>query len=409
MKYRKHATLMRIPVMQVGAHPDNRDGQGPSGSRCLELTGEILTVGFDVVEADANGVLVEQKPGSSHICDANRRFADGDELLAAILPGQISYGTLSHSTLNQLMRNINARCPVMPGTAGGTAGSVTKHASEVTEDDALSRIVDGHGLLSTSLLEHIDTAFAHAVHNGLSWEVLSSAIEDEEPDGCAVIQSALNAKNGMFLVCHEMQALSRLMTLTSAVAETQLSWEYVLSKVRETMPQFVSDKNFIDLYAFVVDLGGQTSPFLNDLRAFHQRFVNPHLRRLRMDAFAHCNTLPIEMPHVKVAMIKHLYVDAKLQHGYCASVSLKSMRSLSESAAGRTASAVAEDVLRFFHVDCKEAMENLAGGFNIKFLGRYATARRPTSLNCLEFPAVGNSAAYFIDNLGHGDSSRNLN
>ena len=57
-KYKKDATLVRIPVMQIGCHPDNRDGQGPSGCRCLELTSKILTVGFDAVEADANGVLV---------------------------------------------------------------------------------------------------------------------------------------------------------------------------------------------------------------------------------------------------------------------------------------------------------------------------------------------------------------
>ena len=95
-KYKRKQPLLRIPVMQIGAHPDNRDGQGPSGSRCLELTSKILSVGFDEGEADSNGVLVEVKPGSTHICSANRRFADGDELLAPIVDGQICYSSLSH-------------------------------------------------------------------------------------------------------------------------------------------------------------------------------------------------------------------------------------------------------------------------------------------------------------------------
>ena len=257
-KYKKFPTLVRIPVKQVGAHPDNRDGQGPSGSRCVELTSNILKMGFDVVEAESNGVLVEQKLGATHIRDANRRFSDGDELLAPATDGEIMYGTLSHSTLNQLMRNISSRCPVI---AGKTAADFEQDASAVAEDESLSRIVDSSGKLSPGMLQAIDPAFAEAVHTGLLWEVLSSTIEEEEPDGCAVIQAALNAKNGLFLVCHEMQALARLMTLTSSsvLAGRHSQWEFVQRRMRETMPQFADDNNFIDLYAFVVDMGGATS------------------------------------------------------------------------------------------------------------------------------------------------------
>ena len=264
MKYRKRGNLVRIPVMQVGAHPDNRDRlAGPSGSRCIELTGQILCVGYDAVEADSNGVLVEQKPGSTHIRDANARIADGDELLAPTLDGQICFGTLSHSSLNQLLRNIHERCLVIPDSKSVEVEGLQQSASAVAEDDPLFRIVDAAGRLSPELLEQVDPEFATAVHGGLLWEILSYTIEDEEPDGCAVIQAALNAKNGLFMVCHEMQALSRLMTLTSssAVAERSLKWEYVLRRMRETMPQFADDPNVLDLYAFVVDMGADTSSF----------------------------------------------------------------------------------------------------------------------------------------------------
>ena len=124
-------------------------------------------------------------------------------------------------------------------------------------DQSLRSIVDSAGKLSADLLQQIDPAFANAVHAGLLWEILSYKIEDEEPDGCAVIQSALNAKNGLFPICHEMQALSRLMTLSSspAVAAGNATWQFVVQRMRETMPQFADDKNFIDLYAFVVDMG----------------------------------------------------------------------------------------------------------------------------------------------------------
>ena len=136
MKYRKRGVLVRIPVMHVGAHPDNCDRlAGPSGSRCVELTGQILCVGYDAVEADPNGVIVEQKPGPTHIRDANARIADGDELLAPTLDGQICFGTLSHASLNQLLRNIHERCLVIPNSKSVEVEGLRQSASAVAEDD----------------------------------------------------------------------------------------------------------------------------------------------------------------------------------------------------------------------------------------------------------------------------------
>ena len=213
MKYRKYSHLTRIPCSQIGAHPANRDGQGPSGHRCLELTDKIIHMGFDTVEADANGVLVEERPGSLCIHDANLWFSTVDDLLAGLADHPISYGTLSHSTLSQLMRNIYAGVVV---DAPRTHSVIEDHAdtSAVAEYESLPRIVDASGRLSVSLLQGVDAAFSNAVHGGNLWEILSYRIEEEEPDGCAVIQSALNAKNGTFILVHEMQAISRLMTLT---------------------------------------------------------------------------------------------------------------------------------------------------------------------------------------------------
>ena len=100
----------------------------------------------------------------------------------------------------------------------------------------------------------------------MKWEVLSYKIEEEEPDACAVIQSALNVKNGSFMVAHEMQALSRLMTLTSAsaFAERRLTGhgcQQVALKMRGAMPQFVDDKHLFDLLGFVTDMGSEESVF----------------------------------------------------------------------------------------------------------------------------------------------------
>ena len=300
MKYKIHSALMRIPVFQIGSHPANRDGQGPSGSRTSQLIGDILSMGFDQVEADSNGVLVQQKPGRTHIHDANASFAEGDPMLAPVRPGDVQFGTLSHSTLSQALRNIEARCPATLAVAGDVEQPVPA---------ALSRIVDTQGKFSAELLQQVDPAFAGAVRVGLLWEILSHNIETENPGACTLIQAALNAKNGAFLVCHEMQALSALMSMTasSLVKERHRSWEEAQHKMQKTMPQFANDAHFIDLFAFMMDMGGDQSTFLVDLKTFHTKFVNPQVRRLKLEVFSLLSFLPLDMPHLKIAALKYTY------------------------------------------------------------------------------------------------------
>jgi hypothetical protein len=95
-------------VEQIGFHPSNRDGQGPSADRCAGLLTDILKIGFDVVEADTNGVLVEQKPGTRSIAAFNERVCEGEPCLASVMMGVIAFGSLSHSHLNQILKNIKA-------------------------------------------------------------------------------------------------------------------------------------------------------------------------------------------------------------------------------------------------------------------------------------------------------------
>ncbi len=62
-------------------------------------------------------------------------------------------------------------------------------------------------------------------------------------------------------------------------------------------------------------MSADESTFLHDLKAFHQMFIHPQVRRLRLDAFDLASTLPLKMPHLKVASLKHHYVDGTLVHG----------------------------------------------------------------------------------------------
>ena len=93
-------------------------------------------------------------------------------------------------------------------------------------------------------------------------------------------------------------------TYASAVAERALSLDAARRKLKLTCPEFASDKDCLELYRYAIDLGSGSASFLPDLRAFHERFVDPKLRRIRLSDFATMNTLPADMPYLKVAGIK---------------------------------------------------------------------------------------------------------
>ena len=121
--------------------------------------------------------------GDRSIQEFNRRATDGDESMAPIEGGEgaaIQFGSLSHSHLNQILKNIKA------GARANIPG-----------------ISDGQGRLSLSKLRLKDGGFAAAVDGGLCWEVLDKKIQEEAPQALDVIQTALNAKNGLFLLAHK--------------------------------------------------------------------------------------------------------------------------------------------------------------------------------------------------------------
>ena len=336
IKFRRAGGLVRIPVEQVGFHPANRDGQPPNGSRCAVLFKDILEVGFDAEEADNGGIVVEARPGSTVLHDFNKKACDGDSLHAPVVAGTIAYGSLSHSHVHQCLRNIRG---------GGVC--------DVPEVSEL-------GKFSLAKLKSVDPAFGRAAETGLLWDVLSYAIEDEEPEGCAIIQSAMNSKNSMFLMRHEMQALAALLdyTYASAVAERALSLEGARRKLKVTCPEFAKDKDFLELYRYVIDLGSGNAGFLPDLRAFHERFVDPKLRRIHLSVFAIMNLFPVGMPYLKVAGIKYAYAcDAKfVRHGFCEALTAKVVRDVLSKPALTAMAVDAEELLDFFHRGCWPAV-----------------------------------------------------
>ena len=242
----------------IGFHPSNRNGQPPSGERCVALLLEILTSGFDPAEADCNGVLVQETPGNTLIGDYNTKACEGNDQLASSVEGMaMNYGSLSHSHLNQVFKNILARLSI-----------------------AGAKITNQLGHLDLKLLEEVDQVFAKYCADGLLWDILSYKIQTEEPEALNIIQAACNSKNAIALIPHEIEAISNLSRICKAslAVAGQLTFESAKKQIGLTLPGMSEDPDFINIFRFVIDLGGDASQFLPDLKEFTGKFLNPQAK-----------------------------------------------------------------------------------------------------------------------------------
>jgi hypothetical protein len=254
-KYRINDKSIRVSPAHIGFHPYNRNGQPPSSERCVNLLSEILVSGFDPAEADCNGVLVQEKPGDTTICDYNVQACEGNDQLASSVEGlAVTYGSLSHSHLNQVFKNILARLPI-----------------------AGTKITNQGGCLDVSILEEKDPAFAKCCREGILWDILSHKIQTEEPEALNIVQAACNSKNAIALIPHEMEAISSLSRLCkgSLAVAGQLNFAAAKNQLALTLPGMTEDPDFLHMFRFVIDLGGDASTFIPDLKEFTGKFLNP--------------------------------------------------------------------------------------------------------------------------------------
>ena len=259
----------------------------------------------------------------------------------------MQFGSLSHSHLNQVLKNIS--------------GGVKYNAPSIVGPD---------GTIALNLLAARDHAFADHVQNGLMWDVLGWEMEDEEPDACTVVQAAMNSKNNTYLVMHEMQAfshLSRLCKKSSAVAE-ELDFKVLREKVRSTLPEFAEQPDFLGLFRFVVDMGGDDASFVKGLRLFHQKFVDPKSRRLALGAFTAVCEIPPQMPHLKIAVLKAAYACDKkeINHTW---VRHASKGDLTKLAKDTKLAQKTETCLQYFHGRAKDVFGSEESPEAIKFVG----------------------------------------
>ena len=248
----------------VAQHPQNRGGIAINGSRCDELLRQVLGH-FDEEEANHGAVAIEESPGCFRIRDYNRGKAVGDAALAAVTEAAIPYGSVGSSHINQVIRNVIFKA----------------------RSDLVPEALDSEGRLFLDRVSLLDPAMAKVCSVGLKWDILSHRIETEEPDGIACIVAALNERASAQMMMHEMETIKILQRVCSA--EMQLSQVVAVETVRARLHQqgysaLAESPGMPHLFRFLLEQGAD-SPTTELLFAFHEKFVNAKLRRLREHHF----------------------------------------------------------------------------------------------------------------------------
>ena len=293
-----------FPLELFAPHLFNRSGLFPAGSRVVSLLCEILLKGFNVREANHEGVVVQELPPEFHGIflqkygypylsyrdNAVEKTQSIASLRMAFSKNSVCVlGTLSHSTL-------------IVGLLCLSKGAVWE-IPEVFKGKGLEALQTGPGgAWDIEAVCNFSPGIAEILKNGISVEVLSWRIMLDEPRGtCAGISAAINESQSISMKTHEMEAFACVLSTVDELlnADSSKSSRRVVSlsdvqeKVKTWVPAFVTDIHFEDLFQFVIDTGCKTAPFWKLLLEYDRRYVNHRVRRISLQAFAVPNKLRV--------------------------------------------------------------------------------------------------------------------
>ena len=341
-------------VESLGVHPKNRGGVYPAGVRCQSLTVDVIEAGFVKEEVNHAVVVVEETP-AEHICSRGKDYVSGtkynqtmcskDELL-------ISCFSVPYDDVRFLMLGHNHIMLVIRAFLTGAEWQLPRN------EEKNIHFCDAHGRLSLPAVAASPNAkeLAEIIEEGITCEILSWRMDVEEPSAASVISHALNKGHEMALRTTELTAVAvlkgEIMTQMNMHVGQRVAFQTVRDRVRSQLSFAADDPDLPAMFDFLISSGVGTNSYIDDLLEFGACFVDSKKRQLRFSAFAAANKICQKAPWTRIAVVKRAYRKKPLL-GYCPSP--ESQWEKFEWAHLEKL----EELLRFFHVGCKAALERL--------------------------------------------------
>ena len=346
---------IRTFVEHSGTHRGNRGGVYPGGVRCKSLALDVLDAGVVKEEMNHALVAVEETP-TEHIRDRGEDYVSGatynrkkcaeDELLITCFEppcDAVNMQWLSHNHMLIVCRAFmtGAKWDLPPNEAKGIT------------------FCDDKGRLSlTAVAAHPNgKELGEVIAAGLDCECLSWKMDIEEPSAASVISLALNRGHEIALRTTELTAVAVLKgeiiaQLSNTSLGQRVAFQTVRERVRQQLDVTADDPDLPEVFDFLISGGVGTNTYIDDLLKFCEVFVDSKKRQLRFSAFAVPNQMCVQAQWSRIAVIKRAY-RKKPTHGFCPSpepawkeFGWDELRKL-------------EELLRFFHAECKPLFESL--------------------------------------------------
>ena len=164
--------------------------------------------------------------------------------------------------------------------------------------------MDDNGNYSLEKLKAHDDGWAQECFKGLDWELLSWKMDEEEPDAAQIISIALNKKNEVAMKTGHLEIMATLVRLCEPEPDGSVPYEPVRDKLIDLYGAAVDHPDFVHAFKLVIDAGGAGSVHMEDMEKFTSVYVNPKLRKLRMEAYAIVASYPVDFPKIKNACLK---------------------------------------------------------------------------------------------------------
>ena len=363
-KYQKDGPKVRLRCSDSGVHKKNRGGEYPSGLRGKELLVELAKIGIIQDEVDHHGYAVEELPLDKVLdckdpnfistLEYNVRECAKDEWLSGIYDepyNKVFYSFLAHNHVLTICRAV-----------------ITKQLWRLDDiQDMKITFCDEDGRLSLELIASAVNCvqLKAIIHEGVLCKVLSYKMDLEEPGAAATISTAVNELNRMAMHTTEIQAFKVLqgeiiLQMSKEVGQT-VAFQTTLVRVKSILGPAANDPDIVQLFDFLISNGVGKNSYIDDFLHWATVSVNPNKRRLRFAAFTPINNMR-PLPLTQCAVAKRAY-RGKPTAGYCPNP---------ESAWGSYTTeqlTPLEDLLRFFHVGCKDLLDEMLPTGRLQILG----------------------------------------
>ena len=363
-KYAKDGEKVRLRPGDNGVHKKNRGGEYPAGLRGKELFVSIAKTGVIQDEVDHHGYAVEEMPvqemlqrkdtGITTTLEYNVQQCAKDNLLSGIYDepyNKAHHGFLAHNHVLTICRAVIAK--------------QLWRLAPLTEMKIIFCDKDGRLSLDLIVASANCQQLAAIIRDGILCRVLSWKMDVEEPDAAPTISTAINELSQVAMRTTEIQAFKVLkgeiiIQMSKDVGQT-VAFQTTVKRVRSMLGPAADDPDLVQLFDFLISNGVGKNFYIDDFLHWANVSINPNKRRLRFAAFIPINNM-CALPLSRCAVAKRAY-RGKPTAGYCPNP---------ESAWGSFTMeqlTPLEEILRFFHVQCKGLLKEIPVKARVQLLG----------------------------------------